>query len=408
MKKNVTEELLALLTQNKGLQSIIDYGYKLFDGKIIALVSTSGKILAYKHKSDIQNFANAQLKDGYLDEVTYRICQNENLLSKFQTEHHAFMETDVQRENTTWLFDGVRVGSTVVAYFAIVGDKKGFSNEDMENAHYLSQAFSVVLAKDDFEMTNIKRSNSVFINEILEGTINDEDQIDLMIKRFGLEKFDSMKLIVMVRDDDASDIALRSIIHTVINQYFKSCISTIYNGKIITIVKAEDIFNANKVLVMEQLLEDLNQNQIRLGISNSFQKYSQLPYYYNQAEKALAYGKAFSSNATVCTYTDYSIYDFLGSSTLNLRELCNPVLYSMFHSEDELTREEVRSLFLYVKYMKNAKLVSELLHIHKNTLFHRINKVVQAANLDMSDGNDVFQIMMTDKILQYFSSNQFK
>ena len=99
-------------------------------------------------------------------------------------------------------------------------------------------------------------------------------------------------------------------------------------------------------------------------------------------------------------YSDHAIDVLIQTSQIPVKELCHPVLYRMATAGSDLDKEYVDTLLHYVRCMKDAAQVSKAMHIHKNTLFYRISKVLDAAGLDLSRGEDVLMILITDRIFR--------
>ena len=59
------------------------------------------------------------------------------------------------------------------------------------------------------------------------------------------------------------------------------------------------------------------------------------------------------------------------------------------------------TLYYYLIYQKNANAVAAKMNIHRNTLFYRLARINEIASLDLNNEEEVFQLLLAFKILEY-------
>ena len=61
------------------------------------------------------------------------------------------------------------------------------------------------------------------------------------------------------------------------------------------------------------------------------------------------------------------------------------------------------TLFLYLKNNQNSTLTAKDLFIHRNTMLYRINKIKELTNIDFSNTEETFQVLLSYKIMNYIN-----
>ena len=133
--------------------------------------------------------------------------------------------------------------------------------------------------------------------------------------------------------------------------------------------------------------------------------------YYHQSVKALEFGRSVFSTGGAFRYSDYAIYHALELCTeqVDLRDLCHPGVLMLQESSLPGDNDLFQTLYLYLLYTRDINRVSAAMNIHRSTLFYRLNKIKSIIGADLNDGNMVFQLMFSFKLIEYmdiFSPNE--
>lgn len=403
MDQTLAKHLLTMLSQGAGIQELMDYAGNKYAGKLTALISTSSRLLAFTSLDQVTNDEiREQVEQGFLNESTYNICRNEKILERLQSETHAFFSKDAQNEGIVWLMSAVRIQNIPVAYFVILGNETPFTRQESEWADLFCQALAISMSSNPVLASGSFRAETLLLNDLLNGPVQEEDKIISKMKMIGLPVYQKMSVLLLKPQhvsEQKSDMALKSVIDTVVSNYFEKIIFTTYENGIIILLNQQELNSLIGRTNLDELCVALHDIGFSVGLSNPFQKITSIRRFYQQASKALTIGQQYTPGRVLYQYSDYSIYHLLQTTSIEYKDLCHPVLYHMYYHGTDFEKEEVETLFLYLDNMKDAKAVSSKLHIHRNTLFHRIRKVLEATGLNLDDGNDVLQIMLTSKIL---------
>jgi sugar diacid utilization regulator len=195
------------------------------------------------------------------------------------------------------------------------------------------------------------------------------------------------------------------ILQSQLRSFFPKCMSLRYRGDIVLLISSE----AEQLSLPEKTEADflrfLKSNSLCCGISNVFTSVVQMPDFYYQTEIAIIYGSRLSKNHLIYQYNEYAIFHVFSSCTesISLRELCHPGVLHLWESHKESDKELLRTLYLYLFHMKNVNKVCTELHIHRNTLFYRLNRVKSIIKDEIDNSASLFRILLSFELIKYYA-----
>ena len=156
------------------------------------------------------------------------------------------------------------------------------------------------------------------------------------------------------------------------------------NGKLICIV------HLNKSLeredIPERLSSFLQDNIFIVGESEVFYDALLAADFYREAYIALRSGRANQPEEFFHRFSDYSFYNLLhyGLDELPPIRYCDRNVLRLAELEDSRV-DYCETLRTYIENDRNLLRTAELLHIHRTTLFYRLNKIKDELDADLDD-----------------------
>ena len=128
-----------------------------------------------------------------------------------------------------------------------------------------------------------------------------------------------------------------------------------------------------------------------------------LPLYYGQAVNALKMGHRINDQR-LYTYNDIAIFDMLNtlSQQSDLTEYCEDQLISLYEYDKAHEGNLLKTLQIYLESCLQYDTTARQLFVHKNTVRYRIAKCQKLLNTDFTDGDKIFQYILSLKILEYY------
>ena len=181
---------------------------------------------------------------------------------------------------------------------------------------------------------------------------------------------------------------------------FPNSIYMVLNDSIVAFFSKSTAINDNDLESYNAQLENLN---IKVGISNSFTDLTSAKKYLAEAKDALEIGCAFYPNNNLHIFDKLQLLSFV-KRTYNENEidmLLYPPILELIEYDKSSDAFLVETLKEYLKYPKNPQLVCKNLFIHKNTLYYRLNKIRSIINTDLENSEVITKIMITFIALDY-------
>ena len=84
-----------------------------------------------------------------------------------------------------------------------------------------------------------------------------------------------------------------------------------------------------------------------------------------------------------------------------IRFFVNPGLMHLRDYDKEHATELVKTLKEYLNRPNQPSLISQTLHIHRNTLLYRMEKIKEITSCSLENGNDLISLALSYRIMEY-------
>jgi DNA-binding PucR family transcriptional regulator len=154
------------------------------------------------------------------------------------------------------------------------------------------------------------------------------------------------------------------------------------------------------------LREVAHLNGLSVGVSDAFAHLIDTRRGYEQARAAIRMGEMarniFDENGLYrhCDYSYLRLLDLANRRT-SLLGYCHPALVRLAAHDEKHSGELMETLFCYLQVAGITKRAASMLHLHKNTLLYRMNRIKEILGMDLTSGEDQFALQMSFRILMY-------
>lgn len=266
-----------------------------------------------------------------------------------------------------------------------------------KTAAVLSVKLSNSVFLPDSETSYYSYLFSSFFNNIEDRPVSElEDRLFLFGYRAQKIKY------LLLLDSASSSMSLRE------RKLLASQIQGILSGSVEFVYKKDIIFIAsykeNHNLLDEELLlvkELLRSTEAKLSISSAFESFSALPLALNEAKSAIDADAFASKGDFILKYDDLRFDDIarICKADPNWKKLCYPPFLRLLNYDEAHHSNLVETLFLYFDKKKKSSDICSCLHIHKNTLYYRLNLIKEIMTEDFENPEHLSQIYFTAKLL---------
>lgn len=401
-------EITDALYYGKGLQAIVDIGAKLI-GNPMFILDTGFKALAISKSVPVKNPAvRRDAEQGYLDENTIEYINKRAWFDSLQSNGSLmFFPVSEYRDYVgegelyEFCYCYVKVNGVVAAYLNILGENSPLLEYHKLWISKLAQFVAIELQKDPRFLNGSGAMYEALLTDLLSSRITDQM---VAIRRLKLldRKLKRYLRVVTVRRVHAEKNGFTAIEQDRIRDYFPDSISVEFMGDVVLLVGSDDeLLHTGSGEKMTNRAFTLN--GLVAGVSNTFENVTDMRRFYVQSTKALEFGTHIFSQGKLFYYADYTVFHALDLCTerMNLRDLCHPGVLRLRESGDPRDVELYQTLYLYLLYMKDVNRVAEKMHIHRGTLYYRLKKLQTELDIDLENGDDVFQLMFSYKLEEY-------
>lgn len=234
-----------------------------------------------------------------------------------------------------------------------------------------------------------------FTGELFHHRIHSRKQLELWFKDTGIRPEPPYR-IVAVSTDETNEKNVLSYIRKSIFQFFP-CQLALIQRNVLLILQYNLNITKNAVNSEKQFHVILEKFNAHCGVSNYFDNLLELANYQMQAEDAMKLGFTLNDRSRIAYYEDYYLPAILIPRIEQMPQ-CNylsPVItkvqeYDKIHSTDFLP-----TLRTYITNLCNTAETAENLHIHRNTLLYRLNKIEELADVSLRDSHIFMHLMIS-------------
>ena len=127
---------------------------------------------------------------------------------------------------------------------------------------------------------------------------------------------------------------------------------------------------------LQQLEGYLSEHDLCAGISDTFSDLYEIRRYFNQAAMAEKMARISGSDARIAQYDDYRLWRLAASIPAEQRtDYVSAFLRNLMAYDIDNQSDYVKTLFIYLKNGQSLALTAQELHVHRNTVVYRIEKM---------------------------------
>lgn len=165
--------------------------------------------------------------------------------------------------------------------------------------------------------------------------------------------------------------------------------------------------------VTQRLEQTLSEYGVCAGRSSSFNKLAMLPNALHQAHAALQAGLTYMKEhgatdlhkaTSIYCFDEYYFEHFIQISSKDEREFLTTLhgcrmLSNIRAYDEEHSTDNYRFLYSYLKCERRTTLVAEELHMHRNNVKYRLDRLGTLFNIDTEDAHSRFELMTAYRIM---------
>jgi len=395
-KDETTSELFRSLVNGTGLGGLVQVASLYFENPIV-LCDTNFSILESSKNHNNQTDFELRNNKLSLNKNGIITLYDKKIVDKLYKEHLPFI-SERDDWNTKFMFCSVRIKKSVVGYICVIGNIRPFNESDFDFMEIFSQMVSLEMQKADIFTNKAGFKYEYFMSELLNGNFNDLDLAIKIYSSLGRNPLYYYRIIVFSENIDHSLKVSRHLIMEQLITIMSNSMVSYYKGKFVLLVSRKEklLFEHDEE---DRLINFLNINQMRIGVSYEYTDILQTSVYYNQTSALLDI--QIQDLIKPILYFEENCLECIAIQKYNLMQLdsmVHPDIKYLKTYDQVNNTEYLPTLWAYLKNDRTVHKVSRFLNIHKSTYFYRMNKIAEILQVDLNDSYKIFAYEISMRI----------
>jgi sugar diacid utilization regulator len=433
-----SSQLLEALSHSNDIQEIIDLGYKLI-GNPIFVRDISFKVLAFTQNIKLddhvwnhiiskgyQPFSAFQFltKHGFIDTANNTVLpiyfknidpvkdefHSKKVMTMGINENLSYIIKPIfdpeNRISISRVWSNICIGNKIIGQVVALESFKSFSETDIALMKKLSDTISQEMQKQKYYKNFSEHKQDLIITDLLDEKIKDQETLEERLKYISWNLKAPMRVItVTTNTKNISEFSLKYI-RGFFKDLFANTTCILYEGCIVVIFSCSAGKELNDIQ-RQTLNKFMLETDMFSGVSRDFSNLLDVKKHYAEALNAIKSGKHLNDDKVLFFYEDYILQHIFNLCTAeeSLKEMCHPSIFTLIKYDNDNSTSYVKNLYSYIMTFKSPSELASLLHIHRNTMYYRINKIETIMNIDLSNIDNYFSIYLSFKILEYLGED---
>ncbi|MDO4536006.1 MAG: helix-turn-helix domain-containing protein [Clostridium perfringens] len=376
----------------------------------ILILDTSYKILGLsKLATLLHDSINSYNESYYLVSEIIENIKEDNCMDTIYNSTQAFFHSSKEK----LIFCGIKVNNITTAYICVLKKYRDFNCDDLSLVNTLSKTLSIQIQKDNLFINSSGLEEEYYLIDLLENKVEDINHLKERLSQTNFKIKDNLFLVSVpfkqIYKDYRHNFGLKQLINNVKSILLNS-IATYINNKIIFLVST----NSEKLFSIDtesQFLNFLKLNNLKAGISMSFENILETKEFYKQSINTLNIVEHLNSNDYIFYFEDYLEYYWFNLSLsneenqINIKNLIHPFIKKIIITDKKHNTELLKTLTTYLDNNRNSNIASKVLKIHNSTFFYRFHKIEALLNISLTDSDVLFKLELSLKLLKYIEKS---
>lgn len=364
-------------------------------GNSIFLSDNSTKVLFWSDRDKFVGFDDelirAVLEYGFVPTDLYDKYDYPNYLAMIGESEGAFLRTSTYPDKSDRIIAKLTVNGVYFGWLVAVPNKRPFDDSDCSIMDIIARMATMTLEKHGTVLPYDFREN--LLNELMSGQIEEEIEFWARAKCFKWDKKDDYRVLLMgfrgSRPLQEERIVLQMKRHLAL-LFPKNDIISVRN-KLCMLLETDEIDNN-----MVQIRPFLRHYKLDIAVSECFH---QIIEFRSNVEDALDYlliGPMMHPDQNEFYYNDMEAYSLIA-------RMCDPDRLASEYAPEwaALDMFDARQGTEYVKTLKtyiscrNTVAAAAELHIHRNTMNYRLQKIQEITGCDVEAGDNLYKLWLS-------------
>lgn len=402
--------LLRAQVEDQGAQRVVEEAYRVLKNPIF-ISNISNRYIASVYDEETFD-PNGPFAGFILDDIMYGYVSQrgkdfihrnklDELLQKDSSPHlihHSTFDRDV-------LFAAIRVQNISVGRIFMVAVEHPFTDLDIQLFSALVTIINGLITQKGSELSfNHLSPDSACLSDLLSSSYADDVILKRCTSLFNFKPGSSFLLAVSPIQTQERNRPDPNVLVASLKFHFPSCPASIVQQRIAVLFPTAE--QALPEAFAEQLDDFCCRNSMSFGFSNVFSDLAVSHSEFLKASRAADLAANFLQDSRLVYFKDVVMYELMThyQRSHKLVDLVAPEIQQLLSADSKNNGEYINTLSAYLKYFGRSRKICEELHIHKNTLLYRLERLKSVYGLDLDNGDAQLRYHLSLLILKTLNS----
>lgn len=386
---------------DQGLQYMTDIAYEVF-GNPVFVVNSSFKYLAISSAFSPNNtLLEEENTAGYIQEAGIKIIREANLDEKVRSSNAPYYFSN-PLHGTGMLIAPIKIHGIEVGKVMLYESQKPVSDIDYLLLSRLSRFISMELQKDSFFNQNKDVMFSYFLADLLDNPEINYPSVRDRLHTLGFDLKEDLYIMTIAASSYRETNAKLEVIVRELNNILVGSLYAIYENTLVMLFSRsrESGLSAYELNMLETYLKT---NSLTAGMSNFFTDLRTARRFYLQAKKSAEIGLRLHEEGPIHYYSNAYFYHIIEicEKEEDLQYFIHPAMMKLLYHDLDRHSELLKTMHCFLQTPGNSAKIAEELHIHKNTLLYRMNKIKSLTGCTLEDGDEIISLGLSYKLMRY-------
>lgn len=396
-----SKKLLDSLINGSNLQQIIETGFEILGNPIIILDNAYELVACTKNIETDDPLWHITLEKGKNPDDFINAIKSERIIERvYNSDFPIIAEAPFMKYRS--IMAKVIVDKKVAAHIGVPEYIVPLKETDIELVSLLCNVLSAEIQRNRLFLNARRVMYEYFITDLLDGKMLNRQLIEEKMKQIDLKLNGRLFLLTVSIEEHEIQNTTISYAKDHLEAMIPGSKAVIHHNHIVLVINRP----SDKPIPpknLSELIEHLRRNKMYGGISRCFSDISDMQKYYRQSMRAIELGIRKNSGDVLFHYEDYAVYHFMDmrSNEEDLKDFCHPALFALMEYDRKNGTRFTHSLYVYLENARNNVVSARLLHIHRNSMNYRIEKIQEIMNADFNNKDLLFHLHLSFKILGF-------
>ena len=397
-------ELHELANSGAGLQALTDKAQSILNCPVVVM-DNSYRIMAISlgALAEDQHKLLSQQQMGNITEENLNRMKRDRVYEKIRQAPGRMTYEKAHDSDTWWVNMLITVHGIEVAEVGIEEVGRKLDDYDFRLIRFLQKMIAIEMQRNSYLHSDFGASHAILLRELIERRLVSEEIVARRARLLGWKDHPYYFLLTVYSGSRSESVSQRTydIFVRRLLPLFPNCRWRVTDENLVLLIPRP---NNSFVFFREQnsLKDLLRINNFIAILSNPITSLMDVQKAYNQTTAIYGLRSVVKDSCNLWFYIDYTLLhmaDLLRASH-DLEDFVHPYILDIYRYDRENETDYLPTLKEYLTNINNPGQCAANLHIHKNTLYYRINKISDVFGLDLSNGELRMRLQLSLELLK--------